>query len=76
MTMQNPYIEQLKTRNQANQQAKSIKKRIRYLQREWVRASFQGEEKVGLCQKIMKLIQQERHKINDLNQASPSKTAD
>ncbi|WP_223786661.1 hypothetical protein [Marinicella meishanensis] len=66
--MSNPYIEQLKSRNQANQQAKTIKKRIRYLQREWVRASFQGEEKMGLCHKIMKLIQQERHKINELQQ--------
>lgn len=65
--MPKPLIEQLKSRNQINQQAKSINKRIRYLQREWVRASFQGEEKVGLCQKIMKLIQQERLKINQLN---------
>ena len=65
--MENPFIEQMKYRNQANQKAKSIRKRIRYLQRELVRASFMGEEKIGLCQKLLKLIKQERNKITALN---------
>lgn len=66
-TMQDQLIQQLKSRNHVNQQAKSIKKKIRYLQRELVRASFLGVEKIGLCQKLLKLINQERSKIIALN---------
>ncbi len=66
--MQNHFVQQLKSRNLANQRAKTIKKKIRYLQRELVRASFMGEEKIGLCQKLLKLIKQERKKITELSQ--------
>lgn len=66
--MQNHLIRQLKSRNHANRQAKTINKKIRYLQRELVRASFMGEEKIGLCQKLLKSIKQERQKIMSLNQ--------
>ena len=54
---------QIKQRNEVKKNAKSIQKRIRFLQRELVRASFQGTEKVGLCRKILTLIQIERSKI-------------
>lgn len=64
--MQNKAIEQIKSRNLAYQQAKTIEKKIRYLQRELVRASFQGTEKVGLCRKLLKVIEKERLKIREL----------
>jgi hypothetical protein len=57
----------VKQRNSAKEQTKNIEKHIRYLQRELVRASFQGNEKVGLCRKILALIKSERLKISDLS---------
>ena len=65
--MQHQVIQQLKFRNNMNQQAKSIEKRIRYLQRELVRASFQGEGKMGLCRKLLNSIKEQRQKIQNLN---------
>ncbi len=64
--MQNAFVEQIKSRNLAYQQAKSIEKKIRYLQRELVRASFLGPEKSGLCRKLLKVIEKERLKIKQL----------
>ncbi len=65
--MQQQVIQQLKLRNHVTQQAKSIEKKIRFLQRELVRASFQGEEKVGLCRKLLNRIKEQRQKIHSLN---------
>lgn len=66
--MKNNTIESLRQRNEANKSVKVIEKRIRYLQRELVRASFKGEQKEGLCRKLLRLIKQERSKIQQMQQ--------
>lgn len=65
--MQQQVIQQLKSRNEVNQQAKLIEKRIRYLQRELVRASFKGEDKIDLCRNLLNSIKEQRQKIQALN---------
>ncbi len=67
--MKNQAVVQLKRRNLAMKSASVIEKRIRYLQRELVRASFMGAEKTGLCQAILNSIKKERQKIKALNGA-------
>ncbi|MCX7554322.1 hypothetical protein OS175_10560 [Marinicella sp. S1101] len=64
--MQHSIIAQIKSRNAAYQNAKTIEKKIRYLQRELVRASFQGSEKTAFCRKLLNLIKKERQKIKGL----------
>lgn len=66
--MKNSTVHKLKLRNEANKSVKVIEKRIRYLQRELVRASFKGEQKEGLCRKLLRLIKQERLKIQQMQQ--------
>ena len=62
---------QFKQRNEVKNNAKSIEKRIKFLQRELVRASFQGDEKIGLCKKILTLLKRERMKIQVISQGKP-----
>ncbi len=66
--VKNQAVMQLKQRNQIKRSASAIEKRIRYLQRELVRASFMGEEKMDLCKNILNSIKRERLKIHELNQ--------
>lgn len=69
--MKNQAVVQLKQRNLAMKSASATEKRIRYLQRELVRASFMGPEKTGLCKAILNSIRKERQKIQALSQACP-----
>lgn len=62
--MKDSIVSRIKVRNQVQKSSQEAEKRIRYLQRELVRASFMGHEKQGLCRKLLKLIQQERTKIH------------
>ncbi len=67
--MKNSTVNKLKLRNEANKSVKVVEKRIRYLQRELVRATFKGPQKEGLCRKLLRLIKQERLKIQQMQQS-------
>lgn len=62
-------VQKIKLRTEVKKNVHNIEKRIRYLQRELVRASFKGEEKEGLCRKLLRLIKQERQKKLKILQA-------
>ena len=66
--MQQQVLNNLKIQSESRKQNRDIAKRIRYLQRELVRASFMGEEKSGLCRNLLNSIQQEREKIRSRGQ--------